>query len=224
MTTEHPLDSDRVLALSYVHAARRAALAALWRLDLALGAVVARGREPMIGRIKLAWWRDALAALDVAAPPPEPLLQAVGRDLVSPGLLRGAELAAMEEGWSCLLTPEPLTAAEMDAYAAGRGGLLFGHSARLLKAEASAELVQAGEAWALVDLARRSSSAPEREAALQAARARSWPQMRWPSKLRPLGMLAVLARRDAEARAGGLEKQGSPSRMLRMVRHRLSGR
>ncbi|HEX8534003.1 MAG TPA: hypothetical protein VF662_07535, partial [Allosphingosinicella sp.] len=58
------LDADRALVLTYVPAARRAAVGALWRLDVALGAVLAGGREPMISRIKLAWWRDSLVKLD----------------------------------------------------------------------------------------------------------------------------------------------------------------
>ena len=43
-----------------------------------------------------------------------------------------------------------------------------------------------------------------------------------PKPLRPLGMLAVLARRDA-GRGLPLERPGSPARVLRAVRHRLTG-
>src|SRR3546814_21200061 len=55
-----PLDPDRTLALSYVPAKHRPAVEALWRLDAALGAVLAGGREPLIGQFKLVWWRGAL--------------------------------------------------------------------------------------------------------------------------------------------------------------------
>ena len=41
------LDPDRMLALAYVPAARREAIAALWRLDAALGAVLATGTDPI---------------------------------------------------------------------------------------------------------------------------------------------------------------------------------
>ena len=53
-----PLDPDRILALSYVPARRRAAVEALWRLDAALGAALGGGSEPRIARITLAWWRE----------------------------------------------------------------------------------------------------------------------------------------------------------------------
>lgn len=214
------LDPDRRLALAYVPAARRAAVEALWRLDLALGSVLATGREPMIGQIRLAWWRESLEKLDRERPPVEPVLQALAA-FVLPAGVTGAELAAMEEGWSVLLAPDPLGADDLARYAAARGGLLFRHSARLLGAAGGTEPERAGEGWALVDLARHSADAGDVEAAIAAARERAAP-FRWPSRLRPLGMLAALARRDAAA-APAWEVQGAPGRMLRMLRHRITG-
>lgn len=214
-----PLDADRGLALAYVPAARRAAVEALWRLDATLGAVLAGGREPMISRIKLAWWRDALAGLDAAPAPAEPTLQLIADEVLPLGI-SGVELAAMEEGWALLLSEEPLTDAELEGYAAARGALLFAYSARLLGAELSDPQRKAGEAWALVDLARRSNNV-DAKAALKAASARMLPS-RWAAAIRPLGMLASLAERDL--RSDALEAPGAPGRMLRMIRHRLTGR
>lgn len=219
MTPE--LDPDRRLALAYVPAAARDSVEALWRLDAALGAVLASGREPMISRIRLAWWRDSLEKLDREPAPAEPVLEALARHLLPAGIA-GAELAAMAEGWAILLKPDPLLADDLDAYAAARGGSLFRFSARLLGA--SDQPVEAGgEAWALADLARHSASREDVAAALEAALARQVPR-RWPARLRPLGMLAMLARRDAERGAAAREPQGAPARMLRMLRHRLTGR
>src|SRR3954466_6792638 len=106
------LDPDRVLALSYIPAGPRQRLAALWGLDAALGAVLAGGREPMISRIKLAWWREALERLDRERAPAEPALQALANHVLPNGV-SGAKLAAMVEGWEALLSPEALTAAEL---------------------------------------------------------------------------------------------------------------
>ena len=55
-------------------ASKRAAIETLWRLDAAFGAVLTTGTEPMISRIRLAWWREALEKLATAPPPAEPLL------------------------------------------------------------------------------------------------------------------------------------------------------
>jgi phytoene synthase len=213
------LDPDRILALSYVPAARRPALEALWRLDAALGAVLAMGREPMISRIKLAWWREALEKLDRERAPAEPVLEAVAEHVLPAGVA-GFTLAPMTEAWEALLSPEPLTEAELALYAQARGGLLFLASARLLGGEAPAG---AGERWALVDLARHSANRAEREAAFAAARA--LPSLgRWPAGLRPLGMLDALALRDLEPGRAHWEAQGAPARMLRMLRFRIAGR
>jgi len=212
-----PLDPDRTLALSYVPTSRRAAVGALWHLDAALGAVVSGGREPMIARIKLAWWREALERLDLAPPPAEPTLEAAAAHLLPRGL-SGAELSAMEAGWAVLLGEDALSPEELQTYAQQRGAALFRLTARLLGAEAETE--QAGRCWALADLARHSGE-PDSGAALAGAREAAR-ENSWPAALRPLGMLAVLAGRDAQANA--FEPQGSPARMLRMLKHRITGR
>jgi phytoene synthase len=213
------LDPDRLLALSYVPAKSRAAVGALWRLDSALGAALAGGREPMISRIKLAWWREALEKLDRAPAPAEPVLGALA-DHVLPAGIAGAELAAMEEGWAILASPEALTPVELTAYARARGGQVFAYTARLLGSGDDVE--QAGEAWALVDLARHCATAADSDIALAAARERIRPR-RWPSPLRPLGMLSALAIRDLDPARPPWEARGSPGRMWRMFRHRISG-
>jgi 15-cis-phytoene synthase len=214
------LDPERRLALAYVPAPHRAAIETLWRLDVTLGSVLATGREPMISRIRLAWWRESLEKLDSAPPPAEPMLEAVARDLLALGL-NGTALAALEEGWAALLVPEAPAAAELELYATARGGRLFALSARLLGGDERVA-ARGGEVWSLVDLARHSGSEAESSAALAAASARALPRL-WPKNLRPLGMIAMLALRDAE-RGLPLAPQGSPVRMLRMLGHRLTGR
>jgi phytoene synthase len=214
------LDPDRILALSYVPTKRRAAVGALWRLDAALGAALAGGREPMISRIKLAWWREALERLDRDPAPAEPVLQELELHVLPAGVA-AAELAGMEEGWAALASPEALTPDDLTAYARARGGRLFRLTAHLLGGPATA-VGEAGEAWALVDLARHCATAEDSDVALAAARDRILPR-RWPPKLRPLGMLAVLAARDLDPARPPWEARGAPARMWRMLRHRISG-
>lgn len=210
------LDPDRRLALVYAPARIRPALEALWRLDVTFAGILAAGRDPMVSRLRLAWWREALEALDGQAPPPEPLLQSLSAHVLPAGV-SGAELAAMAEAWEILLSDQPLTADEQARYAALRGGLLFDFSARLLGAS-DFPVAAPGALWALVDLARHSSGRDEARIAV------AEPRGRWPRALRPLGMLAALARRDADRLGRPWERQGSPARMLRMIRHRLTGR
>ncbi len=208
------LDPDRQLALAYVPAPARPGIEALWRLDASLAAILATGTQPLISQMRLAWWREALERLDHAPPPAEPVLQALARHVLP--TVSGAELAAMEEGWLILLSGEALTGEELALYAALRGGLLFTYSARLL-GDPGFPARPAGELWALADLARHSRRVGEVKTRSPGSK------MKWPRKLRPLGMLAMLARRDLERSGRQQEKQGSPARMLRMIRHRISG-
>ncbi|HVQ08709.1 MAG TPA: squalene/phytoene synthase family protein [Allosphingosinicella sp.] len=209
------LDPDRQLALVYVPARVRPALEALWRLDATFAAVLAGGRDPMVSRLRLAWWREALEALDAREPPAEPLLQALAAHVLPLGV-HGSELAGMEEAWEILLSDQPLTAGEQARYASRRGGLLFEQSARLLGVP-DFPVAASGALWALVDLARHSSGRDE----VRIPPAES--PGRWPRALRPLGMLAALARRDADRLGKPWEGQGKPARMLRIIRHRLTG-
>lgn len=205
MTPGSRLDPDRLLALSYVSLAKRPALAALWELDALLADVALGGREPMIARIKLAWWRDALETLDAKPPPGEPVLQALAEHTL-PAKVTGAQLARLAESWETL--------EDLEACAEERGSLLFRLSARLLCGAYFSRLELAGQIWALVDLARRQG----RSSTAHEGRLGKEP---WPSALRPLGMLVALAERDAGR--SETERQGSPARMLRMLRHRLTG-
>jgi len=208
------LDPDRRLALAYVPAAVRPAVEVLWRLDVAFAAILATGTQPIISQMRLAWWREALERLDNAPPPAEPVLQGLAAHVLPQ--VTGAELAAMEEGWLMLLSDDALTTDELDLYAAKRGGLLFAYTARLL-GDSDFPVAGAGEAWALADLVRHSRRVDEIRTPLPG------PKTKWPRRLRPLGMLAMLARRDLKNIGQGPEKSGSPARMLRMIRHRMSG-
>jgi phytoene synthase len=213
------LDADRAFALAQVPEDKRAAVGALWRLDSALGAVLAGGREPMISQIKLAWWRESLEKLDRERPPAEPMLKEVAATIIP--TVSGSELAELETAWLVLLSPGPLTEADLHDYAS-RGRRLFRYSARLLGGELGAEQELAGEGWALADLARHSSKA-DAQLALVAARARLR-RVLWPRPTRPLGMLAALARRDVERGLDRLEPPGVPPRIARMLRLGLTGR
>jgi phytoene synthase len=215
------LDADRAFALSQVPPLRREAVAALWRLDAALGNVIAGGREPMISQIKLAWWREALERLDRQAPPAEPVLQDVAAHLLPAGA-SGLALAEMESAWSVLLSREALSDAELEDYAR-RGRQVFRLTAQVLGGSLTAAHERLGEGWALVDLARHSNRR-DAEAALAAAERKLAGRVRWPAELRPLGMLATLARRDIDRGLDRLEPPGTPPRIARMLRHRLTGK
>jgi phytoene synthase len=213
-------DPERALALVHAPAGCRDALAALWMLDDRLGAATTNLREPMIGAIKLAWWREALAALDNTLPPDEPLLRALSAHVVARGV-KGAELAILADGWEAVLHL-PADPAALADHAIARGETLWRLSARLLGRECGAREAEAGGGWALADLAARTADDSTRVAALAMARPKLAGVKRWPRRLRPLGMLVALARSDA-GREAARSRRGSPARIARMLWHRLSG-
>jgi phytoene synthase len=217
------IDPERALTLVYAPTPVRPALAALWRLDERLGSVVATTTEPMIGAIRLAWWREALEALDRGSPPDEPLLREIAGTLLPLGI-SGAELAAIEAGWAALLEDDPPDGEAIERHGKLRGRLLFGLAARALGQGDSEEAAIAGEGWALIDLGSRIRD--PQAAALARKRAReclsSLSGYRWPRALRALGALAVLARHDACA--AGPRRQASPRRIGRVLLHRFTGR
>ncbi|WP_226946642.1 squalene/phytoene synthase family protein [Rhizorhabdus phycosphaerae] len=227
-TSEPPLlaDPERMLALSYAAAARKPALAALWQLDERMGAIVAAARDPLIGSMRLVWWRDALADLDdrSARVPAEPLLQALSAATLTAGVT-GSDLAALEEGWSVLLDEDTPNVAQIETHGTGRGAPLFRMAATLL-GQVPDDIEAAGAGWALADLGHRLQS-PEARRTARAAASRHLAQVdlrAWPRSLRPLGLLTLLARADAALPADRLRRQGSPKRLFRSLAYGLLGR
>lgn len=164
---EHPL------VLPLVAEPARPAVEAVWALDARLAELAAAGREPALRQIRLRWWADQLASLDVATPPPEPLLRRIARD-VPPA--RFAALALLAEAWFDI-------AGEEDGAAASRGAELFAVTSCLLGGTDDDRARRAGSLWGAVDAAlTRGSEVMDRNPA---------PFGRLP---RPLAALAALAR------------------------------
>ncbi|OYY89190.1 MAG: hypothetical protein B7Y45_13240 [Sphingomonas sp. 28-66-16] len=217
-------DPERQLMLAYAPAAVRPGLGALWALDELLADILRSGREPMVAQLRLTWWHDALCRLDAGPAPAQPVLRALERSVLPAGV-SGAMLAGMIDGWEALLDPEPITQAQLDCHATRRGGRLFEAAGALLGATRD-PVRQAGMGWALVDLGWHLRADGDASRALAHAR----PSLdeatapRWSRAGRPLGMLAWLARGDCRRPIGAVRHQGAPMRLIRMFRHRLSGR
>jgi len=204
------LSPDIELALLHVPARLREACRALFEIDAAMGDVVARASDPALGRIKLAWWREQLQALDSHPPPAEPRLEAAAEHLLPAGVT-GAELSELEAGWATLLDQE------IDAgLVASRGAALFRIGGRMLGPDDS-KLGDAGALYALASVGRRGVPelfGPAREVF------EKFRGHRFAGRLRPLTMLARAAARDLDRE----EPEGSRGRAVAMLAHRWSGR
>ncbi len=207
-----PGAAERALALSYAPAEARDGLAALFALDDTLAAILRTTREPMVGQMRLTWWHAALTALDTGPPPAHPVLSALAGAVVP--MVTGATLAGMVDGWEALLD-EPLGTQAMEQFGKARGRTLFAAAGAVLGAD-RAGLGEAGEGWALADLAANLGNPAQAALARELAAARLAAAMRgrWPRRLRVLGALVLLAREGVA---------GSPRRVARLLWHRLSG-
>ena len=217
-------DLDRYLASLYAPAAIRPALQTLFALDIALGRVIATTNEPMIGAMRIAWWRESLEKIHRPPVPAEPVLQAVAANLVAGDAAMAARLAAMTDAWLSLIEPESLDDEAIRDHAELRGGALFMLAAQLLGVVSPDEMLrQAGVGWAMVDLAHGVSDRAAADRALALARPLLARLPRVERAARPLLALAALARRDACA-GGRRHPPGSLSRQMRMMAARLFGR
>ncbi|MDQ3482327.1 MAG: squalene/phytoene synthase family protein [Pseudomonadota bacterium] len=204
------IGADRELALLHIPARVRDAFAALFAIDAAMGDVVARSTEPQLGRIKLAWWREQLEALDEGAPPSEPRLSAAAEQLLPLGIA-GSAIAEIEPGWATLLDEQ------IDPQlVAGRGAVLFGIGGRIL-GSTDPKLAEAGSLYALAAVGRRGLPELFEPAKAFAAALRGH---RFERRIRALTMLARAASRDPDR----TEPEGSPRRVAAMLAHRWGGR
>ncbi|HXH15882.1 MAG TPA: squalene/phytoene synthase family protein [Sphingomonas sp.] len=212
-------DPDRQLALSYADAAVRPALEALFALDDTLAQILRSTREPLVGQMRLTWWYEALGRLDTTPAPAEPVLAALQRSVL-PGGVSGAMLATLTDGWDVLLEPV-LDAPALARFARDRGRRLF-ELAGVLLAVTDDRIGAAGEGWALADLTRGLSDAPDREAPRSRAIMVLDEAMRgrWPGRARVLGAMALTARFDVSTPP---PPPGGPKRVGRLAWHRLTG-
>jgi phytoene synthase len=197
------------MILSYASATGRAGLAALLALDDMLAGALRTVREPMAAQMRMTWWHDALSRLSDAPLLAEPVLQALARDVIPRGVT-GTELTRIVEGWEELLEPDDLDEAALMRFAAGRGAV-FVLAGQVLGVEGP--LLEAGQGWALADLARHSRDAGH-AAALASPLLEVAGKHRWSRKGRALGAMVHLAR---------IGDAGPGARTARALWHRTTG-
>ncbi len=192
------LAPEAELALAWSGEAVRAAMNTAFQLDRRLARIATRTQEVMLGQMRLAWWRDALARPVTERPRGDAVLDAIGTHWTG----REAPLIAMVDGWEVLTTAERLGRAEAEAFAAQRGAFFVALWDDCPPA-AAVRLSAAGLRWAAADAAAAVSDRQEREALIAAGRARQIPLGRVPRRLRGVAVLDALARR-------ALQREGRP--------------
>lgn len=192
-----PLPPEAELALAWSGPKVRGPLSIALQFDRRLARIVARTSEPMLGQMRLAWWREALA---------KPLDERPRGDAVLDGIgvhWQGQEraLAPMVDAWEVLVTAERLGPDEAAAFGAGRGAFFAGLGLVDDFGAVAARLGLAGRRWALADAAASVSDPAERAVLVAAGLAPGEGDGRIPRSLRGLAVLEALALRAL--RGGG---------------------
>jgi phytoene synthase len=213
LTAENPdiLPPEVGLALAWSPPKVRGPLGVALQLDRRLARIVARTTEPMLGQMRLAWWRDAMGTPLADRPRGDAVLDAVGEHWAG----REASLIQLVNSWEVLVTAESLGRAEIDAFGAQRGAF-FSALDEDIPTTSNARVAAAGMRWALADAAAGVSDAGERAALVEAGLARVGGVGRMPRALRGLSVLDALALRSL--RRGGrplMEGRGAPLAALR---------
>lgn len=210
------LDPDVMIALAYVKPRFSRIFSAIFRLDHALGRVVAATREPMVGQVRLAWWRDNLLLFQQGKPvAAEPVLQALADGL--DGVMLHQNLSTMVEGWDILFESMPLSRDQLATYARLRGGTLFGALAALAGLSDTESAAAVGARWALADFARHCTDAPTAADAIAMVNDRPAPVV----DVLSLAILGRFATRDCARGLAGFGTPGSPKRMAWALSHAL---
>lgn len=185
------------LALAYAPAAARPVWCSVLALDARLARVVRDAREPLIGQIRLAWWRERLAEDSSAWPAGEPLLA-----LLREWRNEQGTLGAVVDGWEVLLGDAPLDADSLLAAADGRAAGLVAAAVQLGEAGHAQAVRALGRSWALADLAHNLTDPTERASLAELAARAPAPAQSLPRVLRPAVVLEGLSRRPRSGPAG----------------------
>ncbi len=199
---------DRWLSSRFVaDPAARADLIALYALDHELTRIPHLVTDPLMGEIRMTWWREGLEEIAEGRPVrPHPVLKSIAA-----GALPAVALAALAEARLGDLD-DPRSGEALLAHVDATEGLVMALAARRLSNEATAD--QVTQAARAVGLARLDPAAAR--AALEASR-QSLKAL--PIQAFPAVAHATLARRYADGRAPGpLEKR------LRVLRAVMTGR
>ncbi|MDA9918539.1 hypothetical protein N9D37_01440 [Erythrobacter sp.] len=191
------------LALMHMPARVRPKMAAAFALDQRLGRIVAATTEPMLGQMRLAWWRDMLGAPVGERPEGDAVLDAIGN------LWVGEEeaLISLVNAWEVMVVADELTPESLREYAQGRGA--FWNSDH-------------GQIWALADAAIRVSDDSERATLLEMAAHPMQPSQSGEPMPRGFRVLHALAKRAL--RRGGRPLMEGRGASLIAMRAALFGR
>jgi NADH dehydrogenase [ubiquinone] 1 alpha subcomplex assembly factor 6 len=154
------LDHDRFLTALFAPAARREALFALFAFNLELARAREMVREPMMGLMRLQWWRDAVASIYQGTPRRHEIIQPLAAAVHAHGLDRRLFDRLIDAREADMSDQPPADLSALGGYAAATSGSLVRLAMAILAdgeplptaADEAAEAI--GAAWAMTGLIR----------------------------------------------------------------------
>lgn len=215
---DNDLRPEYRIALAYAHPDDRLAYHAMFELDRRLADIVAGSSEPMIGQLRLAWWRDVLGKQPADRPSGEPLVAALN---TAWGAHSGG-LETLVDAWEGILLAETLDRNAALQFVEGRGASWTALAGGPLSVENPSEITLAAQAWFLADLLSHLSDAEEREVVAGLANSMKLRSTRHPRRLRPFAILSALGSRALAA--GGISPMEGRGAALLALRIGIFGR
>lgn len=190
-----PLPPEYEIALSYTPADLRSRMRAFFTLDRRLSQIAAQTTEPMLGQMRLAWWREMLQKPAIERPQGDAALDAIGSYWAG----RETQLTSLIDGWEALVAAQALDTKVITVFAEGRASPFFSFVDAASTSQ-SQRIAHAGALWALADAAINMSDEGERAICIQEGL--GWDREgRLPNELRGLAILEALALRSLNAGA-----------------------
>lgn len=190
------LDPLQRLIISYAKRSDRQRYAFLFAFDSRLAAIIRTTSEPLIGQMRLTWWRDILTKPAAHRPDGEPLVALFNE--VEPDGVDVQYLLTLIDGWEVMLEDFPWDDRQIDKYASNRGQGYFGFG---LNDDYKMKNVQeASKLWALWDFAIGCSDPIMRAWALKASKniLQKNTTASFDKSGRPLSILCKLAAHDVK--------------------------
>jgi 15-cis-phytoene synthase len=141
------------LAIAHAKPELRTFLSLIFEFDSRLKDTAMRATEPLIGQLKLAWWRDAIMAAPDARPAGEPLFAKLrGLEAAGQGACAAKAMINLLSAWEYLIVNQDDVMAVAEQFASDRSAGVFGGFLEVSGLSLTDQVTALGQNWALNDM------------------------------------------------------------------------
>ena len=205
------LPAEQRIAAAYMAAAIRPAFVTAFALDQRLARIVAKTTEPMLGQMRIAWWREALMKPAEDRPGGDAVLDAIAHHWPSDY----RHLIQLVDAWEYMLAGEALGQEALQSFIEHRIRPLLFLAGKVTSAPTASAATWATRNWALADVMCHLADESERGLVRQMANEMPDRPDRLPRGIRGLIVLGALGARALNA-GGAPLMQGRGAALVAM--------